>query len=206
MEREWTVEESVRVAASPDEVYAAVADPRRMREWSPELFAVWVRGGGEIGEGTRFVGFNRLGWRIWFTNCEVTAAIPGRAFAFRVSSFGMPVALWGYRVEGIALSGADGADAPDTDGTPDTDGARDTGGAPDTGGARDTDGAPESTRLAEYWQDLRRDSRSAGLVSLLGRVFTGVPAENRAAVNRRGMRATLERIRVTVEARPARRP
>ncbi|MCP2335360.1 SRPBCC family protein [Actinomadura rupiterrae] len=166
MEREWTVEESVPVAASPDAVYAALSDPRRMREWSPELFAVWVRDRGETAEGTRFVGFNRLRWRIWFTNCEVTAAIPGRAFAFRVTSFGMPVALWGYRIEGI------GEDAA-------------------------------STRLAEYWQDLRRDSRTARPVSLLGRVFTGVPAERRAELNRRGMRATLDRIRASLEATAA---
>ncbi|MEV5569126.1 SRPBCC family protein [Spirillospora sp. NPDC052269] len=162
MEREWTVEESVPIAASPDEVYAAVADLRRMPEWSPELFRVWIRDGGEIEEGTRFVGFNRLGWRLWFTTCEVTAAIPGRALAFRVTTFGMPVALWGYRVEGIG------------------------------------DGA--SSRLAEYWQDLRRDSRTAGFASLLGRVFTGVRAEDRAELNRRGMRATLSRVRAAIEA------
>ncbi|WP_026415660.1 SRPBCC family protein [Actinomadura oligospora] len=161
MEREWTVEESVPVAASPDEVYAAVSDLRRMPEWSPELFRVWIRDGGEIAEGTRFVGFNRLGWRVWFTTCEVTAAIPGRAFAFRVTTFGMPVALWGYRVEGI--------------------------------------GDGESSRLAEYWHDLRRDSRTAGIASLLGRVFTGVAAEDRAELNRRGMRATLDRVRAALE-------
>ncbi|MGK5550003.1 SRPBCC family protein [Actinomadura kijaniata] len=158
MEREWVVEESVVVGAEPAEVYAAVADLRRMPEWSPELFAVWVRG--EVAEGTRFVGFNRLGWRIWFTTCWVSAAVPGEVFAFRVASFGMPVALWGYRIEGI-------------------------------GGGR--------TRLTEYWEDLRRDSRSARPVSLMGRVFTGVPADRRAALNRRGMRATLERIRTAVE-------
>ncbi|WP_030168769.1 SRPBCC family protein [Spirillospora albida] len=153
MEREWVVEESVAIDADAAEVYAAVADLRRMREWSPEVFATWVRG--DIGPGTRFVGFNRIGPRVWFTNCQVTVAVPGQAFAFRVSSFGMPVALWGFRVE-------------------------------DVGGGR--------TRLTEYWEDLRRDARGAGLVSLLGRVFTGVPAERRAAVNREGMRATLARV------------
>ncbi|RFU42857.1 SRPBCC family protein [Actinomadura logoneensis] len=178
MEREWTVEESVRVAAPPDEVYAAVADLRRMPEWSPELFRVWIRGGGEIAEGTRFVGFNRLGWRVWFTTCEVTAAIPGRAFAFRVTTFGMPVALWGYRIEGIEA--APGEDAADEDAT-------------------DEDGSAASTRLAEYWEDLRRDSRSARVTALLGRVFTGVRAEDRAELNRRGMRATLARIRTAIE-------
>ncbi|GAA4129061.1 SRPBCC family protein [Actinomadura keratinilytica] len=156
MEREWVAEESVLVDAAAGAVWEAVADPRRMPEWSPELFAVRVRGGrGPAGEGTRFVGFNRIGWRVWFTTCEVTASVPGEVFAFRVSSFGIPVALWGYRVEAVGEN---------------------------------------STRLTEYWHDLRRDQRGAGFVSLLGRVFTGVPAERRAEVNRRGMRRTLERI------------
>ncbi|MEU8804512.1 SRPBCC family protein [Spirillospora sp. NPDC048819] len=101
MEREWVVEESVSVAATAETVYAAVADPRRMREWSPEVFAAWVRGR-TVAPGTRFVGFNRIGPRVWFTTCQVTAAVPGEAFAFRVSSFGVPVALWGYRIEDIA--------------------------------------------------------------------------------------------------------
>ncbi|WP_242889273.1 SRPBCC family protein [Actinomadura litoris] len=158
MEREWVVEESVAIGADSREVYAAVADPRRMREWSPEVFAVWVRGRAVV-PGLRFVGFNRIGWRLWFTSCRVTAAVPGRAFAFRVSSFGMPVALWGYRVE-------------------------------DIGGG--------STRLTEYWEDLRRDGRGAAFVSVLGRLFTGVPAAHRAEVNRAGMRATLDRIRTGV--------
>ncbi|HEY8482092.1 MAG TPA: SRPBCC family protein [Spirillospora sp.] len=167
MDREWVVEESVTVAAPAEEVYAAVADPRRTREWSPEVFATWVRGRGRtIGPGTRFVGFNRLGWRVWFTTCRVTSAVPGAAFAFRVSSFGIPVAVWGYRVE--AIEQADETQGP-------------------------------QTRLTEYWEDLRRGTRGAAFVSWLGRVFTGVAPERRAAVNRANMRATLERIRDALE-------
>ncbi|MEV0399374.1 SRPBCC family protein [Actinoallomurus sp. NPDC050550] len=159
MERQWTVEESVVIDAQPERVYEAVADPRRMGEWSPEVFAVWVRGR-RVVSGLTFVGFNRMGPRVWFTNCRVTEAVPGRAFAFRVASFGIPVAVWGYRVD------------PAEDG---------------------------STRLTEHWEDLRRDNRGAGFVSLLGRVFTGVPAEGRADVNRQGMRTTLARIKTALE-------
>ncbi|MDL4776067.1 MULTISPECIES: SRPBCC family protein [Thermomonosporaceae] len=153
--REWVVEESVVIAAGPKAVYEAVADVRRTREWSPEVFAVWVRGR-SVRPGLKFVGFNRRGPWVWFTDCRVTAAVPGEVFAFRVSSFGMAVALWGYRLEGVG------------------------------------DG---STRLTEYWEDLRRDNRGSAFVSLLGRLFTGVPAERRAPVNREGMRVTLDRIR-----------
>jgi uncharacterized protein YndB with AHSA1/START domain len=159
MEREWSAEESVMIGAPPEQVYEAVADPRRMAEWSPEVFAVWVRGRA-VRPGLRFVGFNRIGPRVWFTTCRVTDAVAGRAFVFRVSSFGIPVAEWGYRVE-------------------------------ETG-----DGA---SRLTEHWADLRRDHPGAGLVSFLGRLFTGVPAEGRAEANRRGMRATLDRIKAALE-------
>ncbi|SFN81632.1 Polyketide cyclase / dehydrase and lipid transport [Actinomadura madurae] len=163
MNREWVVEESVAVAADARTVYATVADLRRMGEWSPEVFAIWVRGR-SVAPGAKFVGFNRLRWRVWFTTCQVTSAVPGQAFAFRVSSFGMPVALWGYRIEDVAA-----------------------------------DPASPRTRLTEYWEDLRRDNRGAAFVSLLGKVFTGVPAERRAEVNRTGMRATLDRIRTAAE-------
>ncbi|MEU9841250.1 SRPBCC family protein [Actinomadura sp. NPDC048032] len=162
MEREWVVEESVVVAAPARDVYAAVADLRRMGEWSPEVFATWVRGRA-VRPGTRFVGFNRIGWRVWFTTCQVSAAVPGEVFAFRVSSFGVPVALWGYRFENVS-----------------------------------EDPSAPRTRLTEYWEDQRRDHRGAGFVSLLGKVFTGVPAGERAEVNREGMRATLDRIRTAV--------
>ncbi|GAA4235638.1 hypothetical protein GCM10022254_43300 [Actinomadura meridiana] len=162
MSREWVVEESVVVEAGPRDVYGAVADPRRMREWSPEVFAAWVRGNAIV-PGVKFVGFNRIRWHVWFTTCQVTLAVPGEAFAFRVSTFGMPVALWGYRIEDIA----DGSSTP-------------------------------RTRLTEYWEDLRRDNRSAPITSLLGRMF-GVPADKRAAVNRAGMRATLGRIKAGLE-------
>jgi hypothetical protein len=160
MEREWVAEESALIAAPVDRVYAAVADLRRMGRWSPECFAVWVRGGA-VEVDTRFTGFNRHGWRVWFTNCEVTLAEPGQAFAFRVSSLRLPVALWGYRFEAVS------------DGT---------------------------TRLTEYWQDLRRDYRGAGFMERIGRIFTGVASLDRAEANRKGMRATLNRIKIAVES------
>ncbi|MFE2107540.1 SRPBCC family protein [Kitasatospora sp. NPDC059463] len=55
------------------------------------------------------------------------------------------------------------------------------------------------TTLTEYWQDLRT-GRGAPFAELLGKVFTGVPAQRRAAANRAGMRATLARIRQSLTA------
>ncbi|MDX6744654.1 SRPBCC family protein [Actinocorallia sp. A-T 12471] len=157
-EREWVAEESVLVDAPPHEVWTLVSDPRQIVRWSPELFRVWVRDE-PVEEFSRFVGFNRRGPFVWFTNCEVTVHDPEKVFAFRVTSFGMDVALWGYRLEPVG----------------------------------------EGTRLTEYWHDLRRGTRTAGLVSLLGRLFTGTPPARRAALNRAGMRATLAGIRSALE-------
>src|SRR5512139_375805 len=103
-EREWVAEESVVVAADAGRVYDLVADVRRTGEWSPECFKVLVRGArdpGPVPAGTRFVGFNRIGPRVWFTGGLVTVARPGDVFAYRVSSFGVTVALWGFRIEAI---------------------------------------------------------------------------------------------------------
>jgi hypothetical protein len=58
---------------------------------------------------------------------------------------------------------------------------------------------PEGTELTEHWLDRR--SRGA---HILGRVFTGRVANNRAEANREGMRTTLARIKHELE--PARRP
>lgn len=90
------VEERVTVAASPSRAYELVALADRMARWSPETFAVWVTRRRD-GWPTRFVGFNRRKGYVWFTTCRVVVAEPGREYAFDVSTFGMPVARWGYR-------------------------------------------------------------------------------------------------------------
>ncbi len=103
--------EQVTVSASAEAVYAAVADVRAMARYSPECFAVWVwrRGGGDArvgggdarvggGDARRFVGWNRRGVFVWFTTCQVVRARPGVEFAFDVTTFGQPVARWGYRL------------------------------------------------------------------------------------------------------------
>ncbi|WP_395295914.1 SRPBCC family protein [Kitasatospora hibisci] len=98
MDREWSVEESISMAAAPAAVYRAVSEVRRMGEWSPECRAVWARRG-PLHRGERFVGFNRRGLYVWFTTSRVTVADQDREFAFRVGSFGLPIAEWGYRFE-----------------------------------------------------------------------------------------------------------
>lgn len=92
------VEESALIDASAETVYRAVSDVRRMGEWSPECMGVWSRSR-RFDVGSRFIGFNRRRLWFWFTSCTVVRAEKAHDFAFNVSTFGMPVALWGYRFE-----------------------------------------------------------------------------------------------------------
>ena len=89
--------ERITVGVPPGDVYRAVSDVRRMARWSPECFAalVWSR---RDGVPARFVGLNQRGPWVWFTTCQVVTARPGEEFAFDVTTFGMPVARWGYRL------------------------------------------------------------------------------------------------------------
>ena len=105
------VVERVTVRVPPDVVFQAVSDVRRMAKWSPECFATWVlsRDAGRVP--ARFVGFNRRRAYVWFTTCRVVVAEPGVEFAFDVTTFGLPVARWGFRLaptsEGTAGEGTD---------------------------------------------------------------------------------------------------
>ncbi|HEY2705821.1 MAG TPA: SRPBCC family protein [Candidatus Dormibacteraeota bacterium] len=147
------VEVSVDVAAPAEAVYALVSDVRRMGEWSPECVRCeWMGGAGGAAVGARFRGHNRIGLRRWSTVSTVVSADPGRSFAFRVASMGLPVAEWRYTVTAI----------------------------------------PGGCRISETWTDSR-----GGVIRALGRVATGVG--DRAAHNRRGMEATLARIKAAAE-------
>ncbi len=94
------VAERITVGADPAAVYAAVCDVRRVARWSPECFAAWVWPG-RPGVPARFVGFNRRGPFVWFTTCAVVAAKPGEEFTFDVTTFGMPVSRWSYRLAAV---------------------------------------------------------------------------------------------------------
>ncbi|WP_435058626.1 SRPBCC family protein [Streptomyces sp. bgisy060] len=50
------------------------------------------------------------------------------------------------------------------------------------------------TRITEFWQDLRTTGRRARVADLLGTAFAGTNPARRVALNRSGMRTTLERI------------
>jgi uncharacterized protein YndB with AHSA1/START domain len=85
------------VEAPAEVVYALVSDVTRMGEWSPETASCrWVDGARSAGVGARFRGSNRRGPLQWTTTCTVTAADPGRRFAFTVTWAGVPISDWAY--------------------------------------------------------------------------------------------------------------
>ncbi|MBI4933079.1 MAG: SRPBCC family protein [Actinobacteria bacterium] len=94
------IEVSKVIASTPEQVYALVSDLCRMGEWSPEnTGGKWIKGATGPAVGAKFEGTNQLGKKKWKTLSTVTAADPGRAFAFDVTAAGMKVAGWGFSLE-----------------------------------------------------------------------------------------------------------
>lgn len=100
------VSDSVVIAADPMELYRQVADPSQMGRWSPENTGADTPPGVPLEVGARFVGTNRRGRARWSTGCVVTAADPGRRFAFDVREIGLrkpvlrgAIATWDYTFE-----------------------------------------------------------------------------------------------------------
>ena len=108
MQRILTVSDSVTVDASPWSAWEAVADVTQMGRWSPENTGARVPSSGPLAVGDSFVGTNRRGRRRWTTQCTVTAADPGKRFAFRVHRIGASrpvlrgrIATWDYHFEKV---------------------------------------------------------------------------------------------------------
>ncbi|MHA3018740.1 SRPBCC family protein [Mycobacterium sp. BMJ-28] len=88
----------VTIAAPPDAVYALITDLQAMAALAEETHAMeWVAGAAAA-PGAVFKGHNRNGSKTWTTKCTVTAAEPGRTFAFDVRSTGLPIAHWRYDI------------------------------------------------------------------------------------------------------------
>jgi hypothetical protein len=90
-------EVSETINADPQTVYDLVADLPGMGKLSPEnTGGRWVGGASGPAVGAKFRGNNKAGWRRWSTSVEVTAADPGKRFAFHVTVAGVPIADWAY--------------------------------------------------------------------------------------------------------------
>lgn len=89
----YTFADSVWIAATPRQVYDVVSDVERTGEWSAFTRACeWEEGDGPA-VGAHFVGHNHKPGRDWDTRSTVTAADPGRAFAWAVNDDWVH---WGY--------------------------------------------------------------------------------------------------------------
>jgi uncharacterized protein YndB with AHSA1/START domain len=88
------------IAASPEQVYAAISDVTRMGEWSEECHACeWHEGYDGPVVGATFDGHNSNGEHRWTTQGKVVEADAGRAFAFECSMMDFHYSTWGYRID-----------------------------------------------------------------------------------------------------------
>lgn len=91
---------SVVVHAPAEDIWALVSDITRTGEWSPEnTGGVWLDGATGPAVGARFKGSNKRGRSRWATTCRVTAADPGREFAFVTGRATKPETAWRYVLE-----------------------------------------------------------------------------------------------------------
>ena len=74
------------VDATPARVWAAVGDPARMAQWSPEVVTVRVLGAPRVG--ARTVNVNRRGLVLWPTSSTLVRHEAEREIAWRVPSSG----------------------------------------------------------------------------------------------------------------------
>ena len=91
---------TTEIVAPSEKVWAMVSDLTRMHEWSPESAGTtWLNGATGAVPGAAFRGTNKAGKKKWATKGTVIEAEPGRVLSFRVTAFGLKVALWTYRIE-----------------------------------------------------------------------------------------------------------
>lgn len=86
---------SLEMAATPDQVWAAVSDLKRMPEFSPELRKVILLGA-RGGLGQRMIGINRRKAVAWPTTSKVVRWEPGAAIAWHTAESG---ATWIYEID-----------------------------------------------------------------------------------------------------------
>ncbi|GAB3437789.1 SRPBCC family protein [Actinophytocola sediminis] len=94
------------IAAPAEAVYALVSDLPGLASLAAEFErGSWLDGrtGAEVG--ARFRGHNRRGLARWSTTSTVTAADPGKCFAFDVDLRGVPIARWRYDIVTTGAAG-----------------------------------------------------------------------------------------------------
>jgi uncharacterized protein YndB with AHSA1/START domain len=90
---------TVHMDATPEQVWALVADVTRIGEFSPETFeAEWLGGATEAAVGAKFRGHvkrNGKGPTYW-SPAEITACVPNETLEFAVPNAKSPINTWRY--------------------------------------------------------------------------------------------------------------
>ncbi|HEY3241334.1 MAG TPA: SRPBCC family protein [Acidimicrobiia bacterium] len=92
---------SIVVDVAPDDLWALLADPLRMPEWSPECRRVsWLSGGPPAAVGAQFQGHNRLPFvGTWRSTSTIVACEPPERLAWHVGSDPQrPNTIWAYDI------------------------------------------------------------------------------------------------------------
>jgi uncharacterized protein YndB with AHSA1/START domain len=90
------IEATIEIDAPPAEVWALLADVRNMARWSPQVVKTFVRGGGEVGLGSRMVNLNRRKFLFWPTQSKIVRFTPEQEIAFKVLE---NFTVWSYELE-----------------------------------------------------------------------------------------------------------
>ncbi|WP_213450421.1 SRPBCC family protein [Rhizomonospora bruguierae] len=101
----------IEVSASPERVYSVVSDLTRSGEWSPECRGgQWIAGEaatvGAVFRGENLRPDDVVAWAplirgVWYTECQIVAAEPGRTFrwAMRTHTGENQQSVWGFDIE-----------------------------------------------------------------------------------------------------------
>ena len=74
----------VVTTATPEQIWAVVADPARIGEWSHETQGgLWLDGATTAAPGARFRAGNRVNWSKWSRVCEIVTADAPRELVWR---------------------------------------------------------------------------------------------------------------------------
>ncbi|MGW4088433.1 SRPBCC family protein [Nocardia sp. NPDC004750] len=88
------LEASIDISAPPEQVWAVIADLKRMREFSPQCVRMVPLG--SLAAGTWTLNLNRDGKKFWPTTSRIVRFEPNQAFAFRITE---NRTVWSYTLE-----------------------------------------------------------------------------------------------------------
>ncbi|MEV5836266.1 SRPBCC family protein [Nocardia sp. NPDC052112] len=91
------IEATIEIAAPPEQVWAVVADLKRMPEFSPQCVRMLALGAPKAGTWT--INLNTDGKKYWPTTARIVRYEPNQAFAFRINE---NRSIWSFTLEPTA--------------------------------------------------------------------------------------------------------